>query len=134
MPPAFLTLLKKEFTTTSKSHTNFRKPLEVGLKLAVTLRHLSTGESYTSLEYHWGIGRTTICKFVPKVCKAIFEEFQQEYLICPTDPKEWRGIGEKFRSDGMSPVLLMHWMVNIFSPRSQAVNISTTKVTSPWYC
>ena len=43
-----------------KSITNFRKPLEVGLKLAVTLRHLSRGETYTSLQYHWRVGRTTI--------------------------------------------------------------------------
>ena len=46
----------------------FRKPLEVGLKLAITLRHLANGETYTSLQYHWLIGRTAICKFVPQVC------------------------------------------------------------------
>ena len=36
-----------------KSVTNFRKPLEVGLKLAITLGHLATGETWTSLQYHW---------------------------------------------------------------------------------
>ena len=38
-----------------RSFTNFSKPLEVGLKLAVTLTHLSAGESYT--------------KFVPRSAK-----------------------------------------------------------------
>ena len=66
--------------------------------LAVTLRHLSTGESYTSLQYHWRGGRTTICKFVPQVCKAILKEFPQEYLVCPTDPEEWKKIEERFRN------------------------------------
>ena len=61
----------KNYPHLRKSETNFRKPLEVGLKLAVTLRHLSTGETYTSLQYHWRVGRTSICKFVPKVCKAL---------------------------------------------------------------
>ena len=70
----------------------------MGLKLAVTLRHLSTGESYTSLQYQWRVGRTTIIKFVPKVCKAILHEFQKEYLICPTVPKDWKSIEEKFRN------------------------------------
>ena len=32
------------------------------------------------------------------MCKAILEEFQQEYLICPTDPDEWRGTEEKLRN------------------------------------
>ena len=36
-----------------KSVTNFRKPLEVTLKLAITLKHRATGETYTPLEYHW---------------------------------------------------------------------------------
>ena len=99
MPPGLVDLIgERNFNRLKKSHTNFRKPLEVGLKLAVTIRHLSTGESYTSLQYHWRVGRTTICKFVPKVCKAILEEFEQEYLICLTDPEEWRSIEQKFRN------------------------------------
>ena len=40
----------------------------------------------------------TICKFVPQVCKAILKEFQQEYLVCPTDPEDWKKIEEKFRN------------------------------------
>ena len=87
--PAYFDLIEERITPhLRKSITNFRKPLEVRLKLAVTLRHLSTGESYTSLQYHWRVGRTTICKFVPQVCKAILKEFQQGYLVCPTDPED----------------------------------------------
>ena len=37
----------------------------------------------------------TICKFVPQVCKAILKEFQQEYLVCPTDPEDWKKIEER---------------------------------------
>ena len=97
MQPAIFALIEERITPhLRKSITNFRKPLEVGLKLTVTLRHLSTGESHTSLKYHWRIGRTTICKFVPQVCKAILKEFQQEYLMCPTEPEDWKKIEERF--------------------------------------
>ena len=63
------------------------------------------GESYTSLQYQWRVGRTTIVKFVPKVCKAILREYlicptepEKEYLICPTEPEDWKLIEEKFRN------------------------------------
>ena len=100
MEPAFFYLIEERINPCHlrKSITNLRKPLEVSLKLAVTLRHLSTGESYTSLQYQWRVGRTTICKFVPQVCKAILKEFQQEYLVCPTDPEDWKKIEERFRN------------------------------------
>ena len=99
MEPAFFNLIEERITPSlRKSVTNFRQPLEVGLKLAVTLRHLSTGESYTSLQYHWRVGRSTICKFIPQVCKAILKEFQQEYLVCPTDPEDWKKIEQRFRN------------------------------------
>ena len=39
---------------------NVRKPLEVGLKLAITLRHLATGKIYRTLQYHWLV--------VPDIC------------------------------------------------------------------
>ena len=37
------------------------------------------------------------------MCKVILEECQQEYLICPTDPEEWRRIEEKFRNRSNVP-------------------------------
>ena len=40
----------------------------------------------------------TICKFVPKVCKVILKEFQQEYLLFPTDPEDRKKIKERFRN------------------------------------
>ena len=74
MEPVFFYLIEERITPhLRKSITNFRQPLEVGLKLAVTFRHLSTGESYTSLQYHWRVGRSTICKFIPQVFKSHFE-------------------------------------------------------------
>ena len=81
MPPGFLDLIKECMCNRIKmSVTNFRKTLDVGLKLAITLGHLVTGETYTSLQYHWLVGETTICKFVCQVCKAILAEFQDRYL------------------------------------------------------
>ena len=48
MEPAFFDLIQERIAPhLRKSENNFRKPLEVGLKLAVTLTHLSIGESYT---------------------------------------------------------------------------------------
>ena len=40
----------------------------------------------------------TICKFLPMVFKAILQEFQHEYLTCPTDPEDWKKIDERFRN------------------------------------
>ena len=94
MPLAFFDLIEERILPHLRmSYTKFRKPMEVSLKLAVTLRHLSIAEAILHCS---NIRVITICKFDPKVCQAILEEFQQEYLICPTDPEEWRSIEEKF--------------------------------------
>ena len=99
MEPAFFYLINKGITPPlRKSATNFRKPLEVRLKLVLTLRHLSKGETYTSLQYHWRVGRTITCKFVPQVSNDILKEFQQEYLMCATHPEDWKKIEERFRN------------------------------------
>ena len=66
------------------------KPLEVGLKLTTTLRHLATVETYTFLQYHWLVGRTNICKFILQICQAILDEFQVENLYCTTDSEDWK--------------------------------------------
>ena len=86
----------------------FQEATESQVKLAVTLRHLSTGKTYTSLQYHWRVGRMTNCKFVPQVCKAILKEFQHEYLMCPTDPEDWKKIEERFRNRWNVPMHSVH--------------------------
>ena len=136
--PAFFYFIEERITTSQprKSITNFRKPLEVGQKLAVTLRHLSTEESYTSLQYQWRVGRMTICKFVPQVCKAILKEFQQEYLVCPTDPEDWKKIEERFRNrlnvcHAVGALDGKH--IAIKKSKESGRNISATRATSPWY-
>ena len=43
-----------------------RDPVSPGVKLAVTLRHLATGDSYTTLQYAFRVASPTIKKFVPK--------------------------------------------------------------------
>ena len=45
--------------------TNYRAPISVGEKLALTIRYLATGESYTSLSCQFRVGRSTISKFLP---------------------------------------------------------------------
>ena len=75
-----------------KEVINFRKPLDDGLKLAITLRHLAREETYKSLQYHWLVCQTIICKFIPKVCLAFHTEFQEEHLICSTTPEDWKQI------------------------------------------
>ena len=62
MEPAFFYLIEERITPHLRmSTTNFRKPLEVRLKMAATLRYLSTGESYTSLQFHWKNDHLQIC-------------------------------------------------------------------------
>jgi len=54
-----------------KKTTNCRKPLSPGLKLAITLRYLATGDSYKSLAYGFRVAPNTIVSIVPEVCQAI---------------------------------------------------------------
>ena len=54
-------------------------------------------ESYTSLSCQFRVGRSTISKFLPEVCRAIQDEFTREYLRCPTTPDEWKELEMEFR-------------------------------------
>ena len=72
VPPAlFLELLEHVGPRIQKEDTKFRKALPAGLKLAVTLRYLATGNSYRSLQYGFRVAFNTISKFIPEVCQAI---------------------------------------------------------------
>ena len=74
IPAAVFDLIQERIHCRIKKEvTNFKKPLEAGLKLAIALRHQAIGEIYTFSQYHWLVGQTTISKFILKVCRAILD-------------------------------------------------------------
>ena len=56
---------------------------------SVTLRHLTTGDSYTTLQYAFRVASPTIKKFVPEVCDAITRAYRDHVMRCPTHPEDW---------------------------------------------
>ncbi|CAH1997469.1 unnamed protein product [Acanthoscelides obtectus] len=60
----------------SKQETYFRTPISAQDRLAVTLRFLATGDSYTSLQYLFRISKQSIGRVVPQVCAALIKELQ----------------------------------------------------------
>ena len=98
MTPEFFEMIKTRLEPhLARQATNYRAPISVGEKLALTIRYLATGESYTSLSCQFRVGRSTISKFLPEVCRAIQDEFTREYLKCPTTPDEWKELEREFR-------------------------------------
>ncbi len=91
-PELFHELLQRVGPRLTKQRTWYRRPLEPGLKLALTLRHLATGDSYHSLMYGFRVSHSTISLFVPEVCQAIIDEYQDEVVVTPTTPAGWKEV------------------------------------------
>ena len=64
----------------SKNNMNYQKAIELGLRLALTLRHLATGESYHSLRFGFRVPHNTYSVIVRQVCEAIVDEFADELI------------------------------------------------------
>ena len=73
-PQAFHKILTRIAPRISKRDTNYRKALTSGLKLAITLRFLATGNSYKSLQCGFRVAHNSICEFILAVCQAIVDK------------------------------------------------------------
>ena len=52
--------------------------------MAITLRHLATGDNYKSLMYLFYVPHNTISILVRDVCQAIWDEYRDEVVSNPT--------------------------------------------------
>ena len=95
-PELFQELVERLTPYLEKKNTHCRRSLPVGLKVACTLRHLATGNSYASLSYSFRVSKAAICLFVPEVCQAIIKCYQPEVMKCPQTPEEWKQVAEGF--------------------------------------
>ena len=98
MPPQMFDEIVARIGPRLQKSNIHRQSLDPGMKIAITLRHLASGDKYPTLQYDFRVSRTTISLFVPEVCQAIVEEYKDEVISIPTTPDEWREIAETFQT------------------------------------
>lgn len=72
-PQDFEILLNKIGPKIQKKDTNLRKAISAKERLAITLRFLATGDSYSSLQYLFKVSKQIIAEIIPDVCSALIE-------------------------------------------------------------
>ena len=95
-PEIFLELVDRVGPRIQKMDTNYREALEPGLKIAITLRYLASGNSYRSLQYSFRVASNTISLLVAETCAAIYAEYGPTELKCPKTPQEWKRVADDF--------------------------------------
>ena len=80
-----------------------RDSVSPGVKLAVTLRHLITGDSYTTLQYAFRVASPTIEEFLSEGCDAITRAYRDQVMQCPTLPEDWLPVESVFRQRWIFP-------------------------------
>ena len=76
MPPEmFDELLERLRPRITKQMTFYREPLDPGMKLAITLRHLASGSKYTNMRFGWRVPHNTISLVVREVCRYFYINF-----------------------------------------------------------
>ena len=130
-PAFFDELLDRLRLRITKKNTSYRDAIEPGLKLAVTLRHLATGNSYVDLGYSFRVGDNSISLFLPEVCQAIIDEFLDDAVPTPMTKDEWKTIAEEFLRRWNVPHACGASTLPSRNPLIQDQNTSTTRVSFP---
>jgi len=64
-----------------KEDTNMRKTIPVQERLEITLRFLSSGDSFTSLSYLFKCSNQVISNIVHEVCNALVHELRNRETV-----------------------------------------------------
>uniref|UniRef100_A0A667WJE6 DDE Tnp4 domain-containing protein n=1 Tax=Myripristis murdjan TaxID=586833 RepID=A0A667WJE6_9TELE len=91
----FDTLLRRVGPSLERVTTNFRQPISPSERLAICLRYLATGDSYTTIASSYRVGISTVAGIIPDVCRVIWESLREEFLPVPK-AADWREIAQGF--------------------------------------
>ena len=79
-PENFDELLRLVEFDIQKQDTVLREAIPASMKLAATIRFLSTGSNYADLQHLFRIHKSTLSKFIPEVCEALYKQLKDNYL------------------------------------------------------
>ncbi|XP_072171472.1 uncharacterized protein [Diadema setosum] len=97
MPPELYDeILERVRGRIRRQYTWYREPLEEGLKLAATLRHLVSGTKYSDMQYGWRVPDNTLSVVAREVCQAICDEYADEVMTAPSTPDGWKQLAGGF--------------------------------------
>lgn len=102
-PAMFRELVESLTPLLQKQTTDMRETLDVGLRVAVTLKYLCSGESYPELSHLFRISVSSICNIVGETCTAIHSRYAEEVLLCPDEPQKWKDAATKFQQKWQFP-------------------------------
>ena len=81
--PIFYFLLRKIEPYIKKQDTVMRESICAGARLEATLLFLTSGASYTQLQYHTRISKSALSAIIPETCSTIYQVLRREYLKTP---------------------------------------------------
>ncbi|XP_048481249.1 uncharacterized protein LOC125489424 [Plutella xylostella] len=101
--PQFLRLSLEEFEHIhtlvdpfiKKMDTHWRTAITSKERLAITLRYLATGDSYSSLQYTFHVSKQTISTIIPEVCDAIVRALK-DMVQLPVSEQDWKAVSKDF--------------------------------------
>ena len=111
-PDMFDELLNRISSVIQRRDTHTRPALDAGMKLAMTLRHLTTGDRYHTLQYDFRCSYSTVVWSVQEVCQAIIQELMDDVMPLPRTQEDWTAIAQQFQDRWNVPHALGHWMAS----------------------
>ena len=90
--PVFDFILKRITPIVEKQETHLRQTISPGARLEATLLFLITGDYYSRLQHLTRIHQSTLGRFIPEICEAIYSELGNEYIKTPTTAGEYGAI------------------------------------------
>ena len=64
----------------TKENTRFRDAIAAKIKLAITIKFLATGMSYSEFAYQFIVHKSMMAKFAPEVCEVIYDRLKEDYM------------------------------------------------------
>ncbi len=87
-PAMFQEIVDRLTPLICKLDTNYRKALDPGLKVAITLCYMATGYSSKSLKYGFTVAYNSICVLIAEVSSAIVDTYHEEVIVTPITPDD----------------------------------------------